>query len=247
MQETQLRFLGLVDPLEEETATHSSTLAWKIPWTEEPGRLQSTESQRVKRNWGHMQYIRSRELLFKRCKNKWGWDCSCGKQKGNCHLKDQDRTHWEGRIWVNASEKTNHVKYRYWAFQAEGTDGTKTLHWSRPGCLRNSIEINMARMEWTKERSVRGEKGLRLDPGGPWKPLQALWDFSLSKHENSYWDILRTLVIRYQLGPPSPHALLQPNPADFLTKGFIKTTHRFIQNDNLCYAVNYKLFTKQLI
>ena len=37
--ETQVRSLGWEDPLEEEMATHSSTLAWKIPWTEEPGRL----------------------------------------------------------------------------------------------------------------------------------------------------------------------------------------------------------------
>ena len=41
MQETQVQFLGREDPLEKEMATHSSTLAWKIPWTEEPDRLQS--------------------------------------------------------------------------------------------------------------------------------------------------------------------------------------------------------------
>ena len=41
MWETQVRSLGWEDPLEKEIATHSSTLAWKIPWTEEPGRLQS--------------------------------------------------------------------------------------------------------------------------------------------------------------------------------------------------------------
>ena len=42
MQETQVRFLGQEDPLEEEgMATHSSILAWRIPWMEEPGRLQS--------------------------------------------------------------------------------------------------------------------------------------------------------------------------------------------------------------
>ena len=45
--ETWVRSLGQEDPLEEEMATHSSILAWKIPWTEEPGRLQSMESQRV--------------------------------------------------------------------------------------------------------------------------------------------------------------------------------------------------------
>ena len=42
-----VRSLGWEDPLEKEMATHSSTLAWKIPWTEEPGRLQSMGSQRV--------------------------------------------------------------------------------------------------------------------------------------------------------------------------------------------------------
>ena len=47
MRETQVRSLGWQDPLEKEMATHSSTLAWKIPWTEEPGRLQSMGSQRV--------------------------------------------------------------------------------------------------------------------------------------------------------------------------------------------------------
>ena len=44
-QETQVRSLGGEDPLEEETATHSSILAWEIPWTEEPGGLQSMGSE----------------------------------------------------------------------------------------------------------------------------------------------------------------------------------------------------------
>ena len=48
MLETQVRSLGWEDTLEKEVATHSSTLAWKIPWTEEPGRLQSMGSQRVR-------------------------------------------------------------------------------------------------------------------------------------------------------------------------------------------------------
>ena len=47
MQETQDRSLGWEDPLEEETASHSSILAWRIPWTEEPGGLQSMGLQRV--------------------------------------------------------------------------------------------------------------------------------------------------------------------------------------------------------
>ena len=47
MQEIRVQLLGREDPLEKEMAIHSSTLAWKIPWTEEPDRLQSMRSQRV--------------------------------------------------------------------------------------------------------------------------------------------------------------------------------------------------------
>ena len=48
MQETQVQSLGQEDLLEEEMATHSSILAWRIPWTKEPGRLQFMGSQRVR-------------------------------------------------------------------------------------------------------------------------------------------------------------------------------------------------------
>ena len=47
MQETRVRFLGREDPLEKEMATHSSIPAWRIPWTEEPGKLQSMGSQEL--------------------------------------------------------------------------------------------------------------------------------------------------------------------------------------------------------
>ena len=48
MWETQVRSLGWEDPMEKEMATHSTTLSWRIPWREEPGRLQSMGSQRVR-------------------------------------------------------------------------------------------------------------------------------------------------------------------------------------------------------
>ena len=51
MRESWVRSLGWEDPLEKEMATHSSILAWRIPWTEEPGGLQSTGSQKVRHNW----------------------------------------------------------------------------------------------------------------------------------------------------------------------------------------------------
>ena len=51
VQDTQVLSLGWEDPLEKEMATHSSTLAWKISWTEQPGGLQSMGSQRVGHDW----------------------------------------------------------------------------------------------------------------------------------------------------------------------------------------------------
>ena len=59
MQETQVQSLGLGDPLEEEMATHSSILAWRTPWTEEPGRLQSLGSQK-----SQMQLTKQQQILL---------------------------------------------------------------------------------------------------------------------------------------------------------------------------------------
>ena len=50
-QETRVRSLGREDPLEEEMATHSSILAWRIPWTEEPGRLQFMRLRESDMSW----------------------------------------------------------------------------------------------------------------------------------------------------------------------------------------------------
>ena len=51
MQEIRVQSLDQEDPLEKEMATHSSILAWRIPWTEEPGRLHSMGSQRAEHDW----------------------------------------------------------------------------------------------------------------------------------------------------------------------------------------------------
>ena len=59
MQETQVRALGWEDPLEKEMVTHSSILAWRIPWTEKPGRLQSMGSQ----SWTRLSDFTSPHLM----------------------------------------------------------------------------------------------------------------------------------------------------------------------------------------
>ena len=69
VQETQVRSLGQEGPLEKEMVTHSSILAWRIPWMEEPGRLQSSGSQRVRHDW-------ETSLVSK---NQLWWSCSTMK------------------------------------------------------------------------------------------------------------------------------------------------------------------------
>ena len=79
MLETQVRSLGGEDPLEEEMATHSSTLAWKIPWTEEPGRLQSMQLQSQTRLSNFTRQIEPGRLQ------------SMGSQKNRTRLSDKTR------------------------------------------------------------------------------------------------------------------------------------------------------------
>ena len=61
LQETRVRSLGWEDPLEKEMATHSSNLAWKIPWTEEPGRLQNIEP--ASRIYAYLESIQVRHFV----------------------------------------------------------------------------------------------------------------------------------------------------------------------------------------
>ena len=71
MQETWVRSLGWEDSLERGTATHSNILAWRIPWTKEPGMLQSMGSQRVGHNLGTKQNTKTRQALLNRCPGKF--------------------------------------------------------------------------------------------------------------------------------------------------------------------------------
>ena len=77
MRENWVRSLGWEDPLEKEMTTHSSTLAWKIPWTKKPGRLQSMGSQRVGHNWAtslRLCHCVWGSLLASRLGAKEGWE-----------------------------------------------------------------------------------------------------------------------------------------------------------------------------
>ena len=82
MRETRVRSLGQEDPLEKEMVTHSSTLAWRIPWREETGSLQSMGSQRVRHDWAtSLTHSLIVLLVLKKGKrhNKCKWSQKCGK------------------------------------------------------------------------------------------------------------------------------------------------------------------------
>ena len=66
MQKASVRSLGWEDPLKEGMAIHSSILAWRIPWTEEPGRLQSMGSQRVGHDWATKHRAAQEKRIIKR-------------------------------------------------------------------------------------------------------------------------------------------------------------------------------------
>ena len=77
--ETRVRSLGWEDPLEKGMATHSSILAWRIPWTEEPGALQTMGSQRV----GHVvaQLVKNLPAMWETWVRSLGWEDPLGKGK----------------------------------------------------------------------------------------------------------------------------------------------------------------------
>ena len=70
LQETQVRSLGQEDPLEKGMATHSSILAWRILWTEEPGGLHSMGSPRVGHNWSNLAYTHGTSQVVLVVKNQ---------------------------------------------------------------------------------------------------------------------------------------------------------------------------------
>ena len=101
MWETRVQSLGQEELLEKEMAPHSSILAWKIPWTEEPGRLQSMRSQRVRHDWATSLQNKTKPVLLKSLKGgtvlrKWLLIHSEYVLK-ICQRSSSSLTHWTAK------------------------------------------------------------------------------------------------------------------------------------------------------
>ena len=115
MKETWVWSLGQEDPLEKEMATHSSILAWKIPWTEEPGGLQSTGSQWVGHNWvTSLSFFLHRELP----------DVQAGVRKGRGTRDQIANICW---IIEKARVPEKHLFLLYWLCQSLWLCGSQTV------------------------------------------------------------------------------------------------------------------------
>ena len=135
MQETWVQSLGREDPLEKEMATHSSILAWRIPWMEKRGRLQSTGSQRVGHDWSDLAAVLCYWLdEFWTC---WSWNpdtlATCWKEL----------THWK-RPWcwerLKAGEEEDDRGWDGWMTSLSKWTwvciNSRNLSWTgRPGVL----------------------------------------------------------------------------------------------------------------
>ena len=106
-QETQLQSLGQEDPLEEEVATHSSIFAWKTPWTEKPGKLQSVGSQRVRHDWACTYApTNGADWIFEKLKLTWIVDRS-----NYNNLKDLFLKQIEYMMFGRSFQEPNIAKY----------------------------------------------------------------------------------------------------------------------------------------
>ena len=108
-QETWVLSLGWENPLEEGMATYSSILAWRIPWTEEPDRIQFIEYWRVGHDWSDLACMQYKEALFdnsEETSKSWGWLRLTNASKNHYSIALQNKSDYSGVLsgfgfWIN--------------------------------------------------------------------------------------------------------------------------------------------------
>ena len=145
VQETCVRFLGWEDPLEKEMATRSSTLAWKIPWMKEPGRLQPMGSKRVGHDWATSHLIHWKDWC-------WSWSSN------TLATWWEELTHWKRPWWWERLKAGREREDRGWddwmasLIQWTWVWASSGIWWwtGKPGVLQ-SMGSQRVRHDWVTE------------------------------------------------------------------------------------------------
>ena len=149
MQEIWVLSLDQDDPLEKGMATHSSILAWRIPWTEEPDRLQSMRSQRVKHDWATNISIISNNYANHSC-----YKTLCGYRE---NWPPADVINSERNLWMETEDTWELVKWKIveWeGFQINMVVYTKLMGsriWQIQGTSDASIGQGCIKRNWSRE------------------------------------------------------------------------------------------------
>ena len=151
MQETRVRSLGWEDPLEKEMVTHSSILAWRIPRMEEPGRLQSTGSQRVGHDWATSLSFLSFHAYIQNLE-KWYWRIYLQGNSGETHIENRLVDMGRGEERVRCVESVT-WKLMFYSIQFSHSVVSNSLqpHWpqhTRPPCPSQTPEFTQTHVHW---------------------------------------------------------------------------------------------------
>ena len=127
MQETQVQSLCWEDALEKGSATHSSILAWRIPWTEEAGRLQPAGSQRVGHDWAWAHKLGLEMLVHSLCSNRrnffslYTWRCKAGHiviraygERESCQRGQAIEAVLRGALFQNCKQESKEGRGKGW-------------------------------------------------------------------------------------------------------------------------------------
>ena len=132
MQETWVQSLGWEDPLEKEMATHSSTLAWRIPWMEEPGGLQSMGLQRVGHTTERLHCPCPLSCCDLACMHAC---CGTSGKESTCQCRRRKRLGFDPGLERSPGEGNgNPLDYFAWEIPStEETGGPQSMEWQRVG------------------------------------------------------------------------------------------------------------------
>ena len=150
VRETRVWSLGQEDPLEKAMAPHSRTLAWKIPWMEEPGGLQSTGSQRLRHDW-MISLSLFLSIQNKKLKNKKGINWGVNITHKGLWFKKKFNQKITKSLDLNLSLRENSQWVK--AEQEQESGPTETLKWHRTETTRK-IQ-NMEYFAWQKAQSLQ--------------------------------------------------------------------------------------------